>query len=78
VVQFDFSFSLLYFSFAGKWLEAGVPGLPWEVSANYIRSGHQNPQDFEPDSFRTVVLSGAEGIKAIIRRLKIEVGSPAH
>jgi len=44
--------------------------LPWEVSANYIRSGHRNPDDFEPDSLRTIVLSEAEGIKAVIGKPK--------
>ena len=71
MVQFGFSFSLLYSPLAEKacW-RAGVPGLPWEVSANYIRSGHRSPDDFEPDSLRTIVVSEAEGIKAVIGKPK--------
>jgi hypothetical protein len=51
-------------------VEGWCLGLPWEVSANYIRSGHRNPDDFEPNSLRTVVLSEAEGIKAVVGKPK--------
>jgi hypothetical protein len=36
----------------------------------YIRSGHRNPNDFEPNSFRTIWISENEGIKAIIGKPK--------
>ena len=55
-------------------LEAGV-WLPWEVTANYIRSGHRSPEEFEPESLRTIVLSDVEGIKAIIGKPKGGKGS---
>ena len=48
---------------------AGVQ-LPWEISQNYIRSGHRNPEEFEPESLRTVTLSEAEGVKAVIGKPK--------
>lgn len=44
--------------------------MPWEISQNYIRSGHRSVDEFEPESLRTVVVSGAEGIKAIIGKVK--------
>jgi hypothetical protein len=44
--------------------------LPWEVTSNYIRSGHRSVDEFEPSSLRTVVLSDAEGIKAIVGKPK--------
>jgi hypothetical protein len=70
VVQFGFSFSLPYTTPLKRRLEGWCPSLPWEVSANYIRSGHRNPDEFEPDSLRTIVLSEAEGIKAVIGKPK--------
>jgi len=45
-------------------------GLPWEETDRYIRSGHVSPDKFEENSFRTIVLSEKEGIKAIIGKLK--------
>ena len=44
--------------------------MPWEETDQYIRSGHLSPERFENNSFRTVVLSEKEGIKAIIGKLK--------
>jgi len=44
--------------------------LPWEETEIYIRSGHQNPEEFQPNSLRTIVLSEDEGIKAVIGKLK--------
>jgi len=40
--------------------------MPWDVTEQYIRSGHRDPSDFMPDSLRTVTLSESEGIKAIM------------
>lgn len=40
--------------------------LPWDETEQYIRSGHRSPEEFEPESLRTVVLSEEEGIKAVI------------
>jgi hypothetical protein len=47
-----------------------VVKIPWEETDQYIRSGHRNPEDFEPDSLRTITLSEEEGIKAIIGKPK--------
>ncbi|MCS7115143.1 MAG: hypothetical protein RMJ15_06630 [Nitrososphaerota archaeon] len=44
--------------------------MPWEITQNYIRSGHRKPEEFEAESLRTVVLSEAKGISAIIGKPK--------
>jgi hypothetical protein len=49
--------------------------LPWEETQDYIRSGHRNPEDFEPDSLRTIWISEEEGIKAAIGKPKGETST---
>jgi len=44
--------------------------LPWEDTDDFIRSGHRNPEEFEPDSLRTITLSEEEGIKGVIGKPK--------
>jgi len=44
--------------------------LPWEVTANYIRSGHRSVDEFEPESLRTIVISEDLGIKAVVGKPK--------
>jgi hypothetical protein len=44
--------------------------LPWEISDQYIRSGHRSPEEFEPNSLRTIVLSEKDGIKAVVGKPK--------
>ena len=44
--------------------------LPWEETEDFIRSGHRNPEEFEPDSLRTITLSEEEGIQAVIGKPK--------
>lgn len=44
--------------------------MPWEVTADYIRSGHRSPKEFQEGSLRTITLSEAEGIKAVIGKPK--------
>ena len=44
--------------------------MPWEETDQYIRSGHRSPEEFQPDSLRTVVLSEDEGIRAVIGKPK--------
>jgi hypothetical protein len=44
--------------------------VPWEETDQYIRSGHRSPEEFQPDSLRTVVLSEDEDIKAVIGKPK--------
>jgi len=39
--------------------------LPWDQTENYIRSGHRKPEDFNPETLKTITLSQEEGIKAI-------------
>jgi hypothetical protein len=48
---------------------AGV-NLPWEISDEYIRSGHRSPEEFQPDTLCTITLSEEEGIKAVIGKPK--------
>ena len=40
--------------------------MPWEETDDYIRSGHENPDNYDKDSMRTIDISVAEGIKAVI------------
>ncbi|MEM3464343.1 MAG: hypothetical protein QXL91_05725 [Candidatus Bathyarchaeia archaeon] len=44
--------------------------IPWIETDQYIRSGHRSPEDFQPDSFRTIPLSEDEGIKAVVGKPK--------
>ena len=44
--------------------------LPWEETEEFIRSGHRDPSEFEPDSLRTIWISEKEGIKAVIGKPK--------
>jgi len=44
--------------------------MPWEEDNDTIRSGHRNPDEFQPDTFRTIMLSSEEGIKAVIAKPK--------
>jgi hypothetical protein len=39
--------------------------LSWDQTENYIRSGHRNPDDLDPETLKTITLSEEEGIKAI-------------
>jgi hypothetical protein len=39
--------------------------LPWDQTEKYIRSGHRKPEDFDPETLKTITLSQEEGIKAI-------------
>jgi len=44
--------------------------MPWEQTSEFIRSGHRNVNDFQPDTIRTIWISEAEGIKAVIGKPK--------
>jgi len=44
--------------------------LPWEMTDRHIRSGHRSPEEFKPDSLRTITISEEEGIKAVIGKPK--------
>jgi len=44
--------------------------LPWEVTANYIRSGRRSVDEFELESLRTIVISEDLGIKAVVGKPK--------
>jgi len=44
--------------------------LPWEITDQYIRSGHRSPEEFQPNSLRTIVLNEDESIKATIGKPK--------
>ncbi|NWF86521.1 hypothetical protein HXY32_01705 [Candidatus Bathyarchaeota archaeon] len=40
--------------------------MPWEITQQYIRSGHRNPEEFKPNSLRIIAISEGEGVKAVI------------
>lgn len=40
--------------------------MPWDESENYIRSGHRDTEEFEKNSIRTITISEAQGIKALV------------
>jgi hypothetical protein len=40
--------------------------MPWDVTDDYIRSGHENPDKYDSDSLRTITIDDDKGIKAII------------
>ena len=44
--------------------------LPWEITDQYIRSGHRSPEEFQPNSLRTIILSEDGGVKAVIGKPK--------
>jgi hypothetical protein len=44
--------------------------LPWEITDQYIRSGHHSPEEFQENSLRTITLSEDDGIKAVVGKLK--------
>jgi len=46
--------------------------MPWEETDDFIRSGHRNADDFQPDSMRTIDIDAEKGIKAVIGKLKGE------
>jgi hypothetical protein len=39
--------------------------LPWDQTQKYVRSGHNNPEDFDPETLKTITLNEEEEIKAI-------------
>ena len=42
--------------------------MPWDQTQTIIRSGHRNPEDFDPETLKTITLSEEEGIQAIIAK----------
>lgn len=44
--------------------------MPWEISDKHIRSGHHSPDDFQPETLRTITLSEEKGIKAVVGKPK--------
>ena len=44
--------------------------LPWEESEEFIRSGHKDVNDFQPDSLRMIWISEKDGVKAVIGKKK--------
>ncbi|MCW4016821.1 MAG: hypothetical protein NWF06_10660 [Candidatus Bathyarchaeota archaeon] len=39
--------------------------MPWDQTQTVIRSGHNNPEDFDPETLKTITLNQEEGIQAI-------------
>lgn len=54
-----------------KEIQEGPPAEPatstdeWDETDEYIRSGHRSPDEFDPDSLRTIDIDAEAGIKAI-------------
>lgn len=44
--------------------------LPWEETEEFIRSGHKDVNDFQPDTLRTIWISEKEGIKTVLGKKK--------
>jgi hypothetical protein len=42
--------------------------LPWDQTQNFIRSGHRKPEEFDPETLKTITFSEEEGIQAIIAK----------
>ncbi len=40
--------------------------MPWEETQNQIRSGHRSPQDFQPQTLKTITLTEEGGIQAVV------------
>ncbi len=40
--------------------------MPWEETADYIRSGHKSTDGYDKDSLRTITIDKTKGIKAIV------------
>ncbi len=38
----------------------------WEETGGYIRSGHENPDNYDKDSMRTIDTDLSQGIKAVL------------
>lgn len=49
--------------------------MPWEETADYIRSGHRSTDDFQEGSFRTITTDADKGIKAVIGKPKDNDGT---
>ena len=44
--------------------------MPGENTEKFIRSGHKRPEDFQPDTLKTVTVSENEGIQAVVGKPK--------
>jgi hypothetical protein len=42
--------------------------LPWDQTQNFIRSGHRKPEEFDPETLKTITLNEEEGIQAVIAK----------
>jgi hypothetical protein len=40
--------------------------MPWAETNEYIRSGHENPENYDKNSMRTIDIDSGKGIKAIV------------
>ena len=40
--------------------------MPWEETADYIRSGHENINEYDKSTIRTITLDEDKGIKALV------------
>jgi hypothetical protein len=40
--------------------------MPWENTEQFIRSGHKSPEEFQPNTLKTIILNEKDGIEAIV------------
>jgi hypothetical protein len=52
-----------------------IYNMPIDIKENTIRARVRNPGEFQPGSFRTIVLSEEQGISQVIGRLKGETNT---
>jgi hypothetical protein len=43
--------------------------MPWEETEKTIKSGHRNPEDFQPETIETFTVNEKEGIQAVVGKL---------
>jgi hypothetical protein len=40
--------------------------MPWENTEQFIRSGHKSPEEFQPNTLKTIILNEKDGVEAIV------------
>ncbi len=44
--------------------------MPWENTEQFIQSGHRTPEEFQPDTLKTITVNEGEDIKAVVGKPK--------
>ncbi len=40
--------------------------MPWENTDQFIRSGHKSPEEFQPNTLKTIILNEKDGLEAVV------------